>query len=88
MLEEVKFFLNAFLVKQNVSADKVWLSPEEARQLIGLKSRRSMKLLRESGDVHYAKFGREFRYNKISIEEYIFNKSTKRYTVTSKKKKH
>jgi len=45
-----------------------------------------MKKLRESGVIHYAKIGREFRYDKKSLEDLIVSKSTKRYTIVTDKK--
>ena len=81
MLEEVRSFLNDLFSTKNKQVNNVWLSPEEARQFVGLKSRNSMKKLRESGLIHYAKIGREFRYDKKSLEEFIVSKSTKRYKI-------
>ena len=88
MLAEVRSFLSDLLAQKNKQVNNVWLSPEEARQLVGLKSRNSMKKLRESGVIHYAKIGREFRYDKKSLEDFIVNKSTKRYTIITGKKKN
>jgi hypothetical protein len=85
MLEELRTFLNAFLAAKKETTSEAWLSPDEARQLVGLKSRNSMKNLRDSGEVHYVKIGREYRYDKKSLEDYIFNKSTKKYSIRSKK---
>lgn len=80
MLEEGRSFLNTFVALKNLPVDKIWLSPEEARQFVGLKSRNSIKDPRENGVIHYAKIGREF-YDRKSLEDYIVSKSSKRYSL-------
>ena len=88
IVSDVVSAISKLPVSHQVSSDEVsWLSPDEARQLIGLKSRNSMKKLRESGEIHYAKIGREFRYEKKSLQNYVLKKSTMRYSLQSDKKR-
>lgn len=89
MLEEQRIFLNAWvasLTRQN-SDKTVWLSPLEARTRLHVKSRKKMQALRSSGEIHYMKNGREYLYDAISIERYMNNKSTKKYSITKTKLK-
>ncbi len=78
----IKAISQALPVSKIPDDEITWLSPEQTRNLIGLKSRNSMKKLRESGKVHYAKIGREFRYERKSLLNYIREKSTMRYSIT------
>ncbi len=59
----------------------VWLSPVQARELLGLKSRKVWKDLRMSGEIHYTKSGREFRYSRQSLVDFLTRRSTMRYSL-------
>lgn len=74
-------------VKQTDPNEIVWLSSRDAHQLLGLKSRKSFKQLRDRGEVHYAKVGKEYRYDKKSLNDYILHRSTLRYSIGIKKRK-
>ncbi len=83
LLEEQRIFLTAWaasLTGQN-SEKTVWLSPEDARNRLHVKSRKKMKQIRSSGEVHYLKSGREFLYDQASLESYMLKQSTKKYSV-------
>ncbi len=88
IFEEMRIFLNAWAAaqKQHNSDNTDWLSPEEARARLHVKSRKKMQALRSSGEIHYMKNGREYLYDAISIERYMNNKSTKKYSLTTPQK--
>ena len=87
MLEEMRVILNdwAATQKQHNSDSTAWLSPEEARARLHVKSRKKMQALRSSGEIHYMKNGREYLYDASSIERYMNNKSTKKYSLIKTK---
>ena len=56
-----------------------WIGPAEAGKIIGLKSRKSMRNLRATGEVNYYKAGREYRYDRDSLNNYLLNRSALKY---------
>jgi hypothetical protein len=48
-----------------------WLSTEEAKKLLGVKSKTKMQELRDEDAIRFTKHGRIIRYSKRSILEYL-----------------
>ena len=48
-----------------------WLSTEEAKQLLGVRSKTKMQELRDTGAIQFTKHGRIIRYSKRSILAYL-----------------
>lgn len=49
----------------------VWITIAEAKKILPYNSRTTWQLLRDRGDLVYAKLGRKILYSRISIELYI-----------------
>ena len=49
-----------------------WISTEEAKLLLGVKSKSKMQQLRDTNAIKYSKHGRKFiQYSKASILDYL-----------------
>ena len=48
-----------------------WLSTEEAKKLLGVRSKTKMQELRDTGAIQFTKHGRIIRYSKRSILAYL-----------------
>jgi beta-phosphoglucomutase-like phosphatase (HAD superfamily) len=53
-----------------------WLNLEEAKKLLGIKSKSKMQQLRDEGLIRFSQHGRIIRYSKESIIEFL-EKNTK-----------
>lgn len=68
--ELMKMFRDS-LKEANKPADD-WISTEEAKQLLGVKSKSKMQQLRDTNSIKYSKHGRKLiRYSKASILDYL-----------------
>ena len=66
MLEELKQ-----VVKEATSSDKEWLSTEEAKELLGIKSKTRLQQLRDNLDIEFSKYGKIIRYSRSSILKFL-----------------
>jgi hypothetical protein len=48
-----------------------WLSTEEAKRLLGIKSKSKLQQLRDNDDLVYSKHGRIIKYSKSSIMAFL-----------------
>ncbi|GAA4277030.1 helix-turn-helix domain-containing protein [Aquimarina mytili] len=55
----------------NMDPANDWLSPEEAKSLLGIKSKTKLQELRDFDEILYSKAGKVIRYSKTSILEYL-----------------
>ncbi|SHJ48081.1 helix-turn-helix domain-containing protein [Aquimarina spongiae] len=55
----------------NMDPANDWLSTEEAKKLLGVKSKTKMQELRDFDEIRYSKAGKVIRYSKKSILEYL-----------------
>ena len=71
---------------KTISNEPVWLSPQQARDVLGIKSRNSWKKLRSTGEIHFLKIGKGFRYDRKSLIDYMTKRSTMRHTINIRRK--
>ena len=69
MAKEVKKAKEEALDKADPARD--WLSTDEAKKLLGIKSKTRLQQLRDMDEIRYSKSGRIIRYSKKSILEYL-----------------
>lgn len=50
-----------------------WIEVDEAKKLLGLKSKTVMQRLRSNGDIVFTKYGKKIKYSRKSIMEYLNN---------------
>ncbi|TSE03731.1 helix-turn-helix domain-containing protein [Aquimarina algiphila] len=55
----------------NMDPANDWLDAEEAKKLLGIKSKTKLQELRDYDEVMYSKAGKVIRYSKKSILEYL-----------------
>lgn len=55
----------------NMDPANDWLSTEEAKKLLGIKSKTKLQELRDYGEIMYSKGGRVIKYSKRSILDYL-----------------
>ena len=48
-----------------------WIELDEAKRLLGLKSKTVMQRLRSNGDIVFTKYGKKIKYSRKSIMEYL-----------------
>lgn len=48
-----------------------WLDPEEAKKLLGFKSKSKMQQLRDNGEIEFSQHRRIIKYSKKSILEFL-----------------
>ncbi len=89
ILNDLRMVIRDALVngKTSISEEIQWLRPNAARELMGITSRNSWKKLRESGEIHYVKIGKEFQYDRESVIDYKNKRSTLRYEVSKGRSK-
>ena len=51
--------------------EKEWLSAEEAKNLLGFRSKSKMQQLRDSGEIVFSQHGRTIKYSRKSILEFL-----------------
>jgi hypothetical protein len=74
-----KYFENFSPATKSPKDEKeVWLSLEEAKKILAIRSRKKWKQLRDDAQIDFAKVGRGFVYSSKSIQNYIDNISSKR----------
>ena len=71
---------------KTITNEPVWLSPQQARDILGIKSRNSWKKLRSTGEIHFLKIGKGFRYERKSLIDYMTKRSTMKYTINMRRK--
>lgn len=54
-----------------------WLSPEDAKQLLGIKSKSKLQQLRDSGEILFSQHGRTIKYSRQSINRFLMKHITK-----------
>lgn len=71
MISELMSMFKKALCESNKSAleakENDWVSIEEAKLLLGIKSKTKMQQLRDSGELIFSKYGRKIKYSKKSI---------------------
>ena len=71
---------------KTISNEPVWLNPQQARDVLGIKSRNSWKKLRSTGEIHFLKIGKGYRYDRKSLIDYMTKRSTMRHTINIRRK--
>ncbi len=56
-----------------MKTEKEWLSTEEAKSLLGFRSKSKMQQLRDNGDIVFSQHGRTIKYSRKSILEFLDN---------------
>jgi hypothetical protein len=56
-----------------------WISQDEAKKLLGVKSFVTLQKIRDQGHVEFSKFGKIVKYSRKSIEQYIEKISVKKF---------
>ena len=56
-----------------------WLSPEEAKKLLGIKSKSKLQQLRDSGEILFSQHGRIIKYSRQSINRFLMKHVTKNH---------
>ena len=54
-----------------MKTEKEWLSTEEAKNLLGFRSKSKMQQLRDNGDIVFSQHGRIIKYSRKSIMEFL-----------------
>lgn len=54
-----------------MKTEKEWLSTEEAKSLLGFRSKSKMQQLRDNGDIVFSQHGRTIKYSRKSILEFL-----------------
>jgi len=67
MLEELKKVVEEATAPQ----PKEWLNTEEARELLGFKSKSKLQQLRDYGEIVFSQHGRIIRYSRSSIISFL-----------------
>lgn len=57
--------------------DAEWLSIEDAKKIVPIKSKKKWKEVRDKALINFAKVGKGFIYEKESLEKYILSISSK-----------
>ncbi|MBQ4818863.1 helix-turn-helix domain-containing protein [Aquimarina sp. MMG016] len=63
----------------NMDPANDWLSAEEAKKLLGIKSKTKLQELRDCDEIVFSKAGRVIKYSKKSILDYL-NRHIVRYS--------
>jgi hypothetical protein len=76
MLSEVITFVKNEVTKSLKSSetrnkDDDWISPEEAKKLLEVRSKTKMQQLRNSNEIQFAKYGRKIKYSRDSIIKFL-----------------
>jgi hypothetical protein len=54
-----------------------WLSPEETKKLLGIKSKSKLQQLRDTGEILFSQHGRIIKYSRQSINKFLLKHITK-----------
>lgn len=74
MLDEMKQVVKDATHEYKSEAEqKEWLSTEEAKTLLGFKSKTKLQQLRDNGEIIFSQHGRIIRYSRKSILSFIEN---------------
>lgn len=57
-------------------AKEEWVTPDEAKRILGYRSKRKWQQLRDCGLVKYSQYGKVVKYSRESLYDYI-SKNTK-----------
>ncbi len=63
--------------KMEASRDEQWVTADEAKIILGYRSKRKWQQLRDSGKIKYSKYGKILKYSKKSLYDYIENNRAK-----------
>ena len=69
MVEEIKKAVKEATKQSNET--KEWLSTEEAKNLLGFRSKSKLQQLRDNGDIIFSQHGRTIKYNHKSILAFL-----------------
>ena len=73
--------------KKTQEEEDKWVSEEMAKQILGIKGRSKMQVLRDQRDIEFSQFGRTIRYYKPSLYEFLErNVVKKKYTNETRRK--
>lgn len=67
MLNELKKVVQEATTPQ----PKEWLSPSEAKELLGFRSKSKLQQLRDYGEIVFSQHGRVIRYSRSSIISFL-----------------
>ena len=73
MLDEMKKVVLDATKQSKSDVEKEWLSADEAKNLLGLRSKSKLQQLRDNGDIIFSQHGRIIRYSRKSIIDFIEN---------------
>lgn len=60
------------VIQSVTKTDEDWISTEEAKKLLGVKSKSKMQQLRDNDSIKFSKHGRKLiKYSKASILKYL-----------------
>jgi hypothetical protein len=72
LLKEFEKMISRVVSKSKTSKqEKVWINEEEAKELLGVKSKAKMQQLRDDRLILFSHHGRIIRYNRKNIIEFI-----------------
>jgi hypothetical protein len=54
-----------------------WLSPEETKKLLGIKSKSKLQQLRDEGEILFSQHGRTIKYSRLSINKFLLKHISK-----------
>ncbi len=54
-----------------IREEKEWLSTEEAKKMLGFRSKSKMQQLRDHGEIVFSQHGRTIKYSKKSILDFL-----------------
>ncbi len=56
---------------EEASPENDWLTAEEAKKLLGIKSKTKLQMLRDNSDIVFSQHGRVIKYSKKSILSFL-----------------
>ena len=69
LLEEMKAAIRE--AAKELTKEKIWLSTEEAKALLGFRSKTKMQQLRDNGEIVFSQHGRSIKYCRKSCLEFL-----------------
>lgn len=69
LVEEIKAAVRE--AAKELKNEKVWLSTEEAKNLLGFRSKTKMQQLRDNGEIVFSQHGRTIKYCRKSCLEFL-----------------
>lgn len=76
MIESAVCNLLKKLNHQQTNQDPEWLPLVEAKKVLPIQSKKKWKQLRDQADIDFAKAGKGFVYNRVSLIRYLEKNST------------